>query len=228
MPRFGNTPRNKGKGKGIEWLRAHAAYDGDDCLIWPFSTARGYGHLGVDGKLVYAHTVMCELVNGPAPTPEHQAAHSCGRGHEACVSGKHLSWKTQSGNQLDRRVHGTKNEGNGWKPKLSWEQVQEIRALASTKTHDELAAQFNTSRRNIGSIINGKSRKHFVQSTEQRLVIGLIKDAGRALGPKDILAAGKFNTEAAVWGLIAKLMRDGHIKRSSRGKYDVDRGNKQP
>lgn len=86
----------RGEGKTIKWLRAHTDYSHDWCLIWPFvSKLHGYGQFGYLGKNYYAHRFMCELAHGPAPSPLHEAAHSCGRGHEGCVNPQHLSWKTK-------------------------------------------------------------------------------------------------------------------------------------
>src|SRR4051812_5100930 len=101
------APPNKGKGEAVAWLREHALYCGDDCLIWPFSRARGYGNFGYLGKNIYAHRFMCELIHGPAPTPDHHAAHSCGNGHKACVNPMHITWKTSSENMRDKELHGT-------------------------------------------------------------------------------------------------------------------------
>src|SRR3569833_517171 len=103
---------NKGKGRGITWLREHVNYDGPECLIWPWTRdGQGRGAVGIDGKLLRAHRVMCELVHGPAPTQEHHAAHSCGNGHNACVHPMHLSWKTKEENAQDR-VQDGRNGGN--------------------------------------------------------------------------------------------------------------------
>lgn len=162
-----NNPVTKGNGRGIQFLRAHVDFDGNDCLIWSMSKTRGYGHFSVNGRLDYAHRMMCELVHGPAPTAEHQAAHSCGRGHEGCVHPKHLSWKTHGDNQLDRAVHGTKNRGTWYHPRLSLDDVNKIRALKDEKTQDELAKMFGTCRRNIGAILSNKTwiniSKHHIQ-----------------------------------------------------------------
>jgi len=148
----------KGDGLCIQWLKEHSSYPRQDwCLIWPFSTARGYGHFGHLGVSYYAHVYMCELVHGPAPTDRHQAAHSCGMGHESCVNPHHLSWKTPEENQQDKRLHGTAQKHGRLRFKLSMEEVAHIRALAGQKTHDELARLFGVSRRNIGAIIDGRS-----------------------------------------------------------------------
>lgn len=80
------------------------AYDGDECRAWPLAKdPQGYGRFG--GK--HVHRRVCEEANGPAPTPKHEAAHSCGGGHLACCTKRHLSWKTPKENQADRIIHGT-------------------------------------------------------------------------------------------------------------------------
>lgn len=125
----------KGNGKAIQWIRDHQDYAGDDCLPWPFYRLHGYGVLGYLGKRYYAHRFMCSLIHGDPPTPEHQAAHSCGNGHLGCVTPGHLSWKTQSENQLDCRQHGTAtktHEGN--KGRITRKQAAEIRALKGVKS----------------------------------------------------------------------------------------------
>lgn len=145
---------NKGKGAKAQWLRDHASYSAkDDCLIWPFSRSRGYGMFGFNGQLLYAHRYMCELVKGPASTPNHEAAHSCGRGEDGCVHPKHLSWKTRTGNERDKIAHGR----SAWGPRrsrrymLTSAQVLAIRA--SDKTVTELAEQYHVTRSNIRKIL---------------------------------------------------------------------------
>lgn len=55
-------------------------YEGDDCLIWPFSRDRqGYGHFATNGKPRKAHRLVCEAHCGPPPTSSHVAAHRCGK-----------------------------------------------------------------------------------------------------------------------------------------------------
>lgn len=85
-------------------------YDGDDCISWPFSRdTYGYGQVRIDGKLMNVHRYVCLKVNGGPPDVGYYAAHECGKGHEGCVSKRHLSWKTPKENQDDRIVHGTRN-----------------------------------------------------------------------------------------------------------------------
>ena len=123
----------KGNGKTIQWIRDHATYQHEEwCLIWPFSTTRGYGTFSYLGKKYYAHHFMCELVNGPAPSDIHEAAHSCG--DEGCVNPRHLSWKTPTENGLDCRQHGTHVRSRyGSAGKITLEQAETIRRLKGVK-----------------------------------------------------------------------------------------------
>lgn len=79
-------------------------YEGDECLSWPYAATDGYGVMGHNGKKVLVSRRVCEEVNGPAPTPGHHAAHSCGKGHLGCVAKGHLSWKTPFENNQDNHV----------------------------------------------------------------------------------------------------------------------------
>lgn len=134
---------SRGKGKGINWIRAHASHKEYACLIWPYSRNRqkGYGNFGFEGEMHYAHRFMCELVHGTPPTPGHQAAHSCGNGHLGCVNPRHLFWRTNSENQYERRWHGRRNREtkNGARTKLTPQQVEFIRASKGVKTQSNVA-----------------------------------------------------------------------------------------
>ena len=84
------------------------AYDGNECQTWPYARSdRGYGQVYQDGRVEYVHRMVCEERHGPPPTPKHDAAHSCGKGHEGCVTKRHLSWKTHKENMADAIEHGT-------------------------------------------------------------------------------------------------------------------------
>lgn len=165
-----------GSGKTIEWIRYHANYDADFCLIWPFCrNPNGYGTFGYLGKPHYAHRFMCEFVNGPAPTDEHEAAHSCGNGNMGCVNPRHLSWKTKSENRIDALNHGTGVRGRNGRKRLNESQVAEIRSLQGKMTQAEIAAKFGISEPNVRAILtwriyNGNSKLQFWTAEEdQRL-----------------------------------------------------------
>jgi hypothetical protein len=149
----------KGKSKALDWLLAHVNYQGEECLIWPFSFVRGYGRLKHLGELHYAHTYMCKLAHGPAPSPTHQPAHSCGRGDKGCTHPKHLSWKTPEENQQDKALHGTAYRATQQR-KLTEPDVILIRCFNGCATHDQMAAQLGVSRRTIGAVADRRSWDH--------------------------------------------------------------------
>jgi hypothetical protein len=147
----------RGTGKGIAFLKALIGHTGTDCVIWPFSrTEKGYASVCVNGKCRKAHRLLCIMAHGEPPTPEHEAAHSCGNGHAGCVNPFHLSWKTRIENQRDRYVHKRLPPKRG-KHKLTPEQVIEIRAIGESKTRVELAEQFGVSPDNIRQILVGET-----------------------------------------------------------------------
>lgn len=144
----------------LAWIRQHLDYEGEECLFWPFGKDdKGYGILSVGhGKVRKAHRVMCSLVNGDPPTPEHHAAHSCGKGHLGCIHPKHLSWKTPEENQQDAILHGTVRKKGTPRQKLSEAQVAEIRSLRGEKNRTELSEMFGVRTETIDRIWAGKAR----------------------------------------------------------------------
>lgn len=141
---------NKGKGKCAAWVFDHIGYQGDDCLMWPYGrTTHGYGQLGYMGEMYAAHRFMCELAHGKAPADKPQAAHSCGNGHLGCCNPKHLSWKSNSENQRDRRAHGTQKGGIGTRTRLTQDQIERIWRSPGKETQFGLAAELGVKRGTI-------------------------------------------------------------------------------
>lgn len=134
-------------------------YQSDDCLTWPYSkSGEGYALVESNGRTNHVHRLACGKVNGPPPTPKHQAAHSCGKGSLGCVNPRHLSWKTQSENERDKLRHGTHNRGERHgMAKLNADTVREIRALEGNLSKRKMAAKFGVSHRTIGNILAGRS-----------------------------------------------------------------------
>jgi hypothetical protein len=136
------------------WLRKYLDHDEREfCLIWPFTRAQnGYPTCGANNA-VRPHRIMCERRHGPPPSPEHQAAHSCGNGHLGCVNQWHLNWKTPAENQVERH----QQHGNVPSRKLTPEQVDEIRSMKSRERTVDTAARFQVSEANIRQIQAGKT-----------------------------------------------------------------------
>lgn len=140
------------------WIRANVNYSGDKCLIWPFArTTKGWAKMNGRSPA----RMMCELVNGPPSTPEHQAAHSCGMGHEGCLSPRHLRWATPTENSADKTLHGTMLIGEMVATaKLTKTLVIEIRNRAKTESHRQIADTLGISRPTITRVINGSTWSH--------------------------------------------------------------------
>lgn len=132
---------------------------GPECLVWPYSrSGAGYGEIFLDGKRRHVHRLACEHRNGPPPTPEHEAAHSCGCGHDGCVTPAHLDWKTGKGNAADRRVHGTDTIGeqNGCSV-LTETQVREIRALWPQEKLQDIGDRFGVTKQAVWYIVHRRN-----------------------------------------------------------------------
>lgn len=134
------------------------AYDGTDCLFWPYATTEGYGHLRSLGQDYLVHRLACEHINGEPPSPSHEAAHNCGKGHLGCVARRHLSWKTRAANVADKVPHGTHSRGHRqWNNKLTASDVSAIRAIKGTLCQREIAALYGVKQTTISAIFRGDS-----------------------------------------------------------------------
>lgn len=135
-------------------------HDSDECLFWPFARGKDgrYAAMRHEGVPILVHRRLCEEVNGPPPTLKHEAAHSCGNGHLACVAKRHLSWKTHVENMADKLVHGTHNRGarNGL-VKLTETDVRRIRALKGYISMKVIGTMFGVSQNTVSQIYSGKS-----------------------------------------------------------------------
>jgi hypothetical protein len=134
-------------------------YEGVDCLVWPYARcSNGYGRVWKDDRLQGVHRLVCEETHGPPPTAQHEAAHSCGKGHEGCVTKGHLSWKTPKENQADKFSHNTHNRGERHPmAKLTEPDVREIRSLQGKERQHVTAKRFGVSRNSVSNIQNGRT-----------------------------------------------------------------------
>lgn len=146
------------RGAPRAWLVAHAGYSSDECLKWPFSRfPDGRAHMS-GGKPT---RIMCEMTKGPPPSSKHQAAHSCGRGHEACVNPRHLRWATPVENSADKELHGSLIRGaRHYAARLSEPQIYEIRAMAKWASLTDVSRHFGIGMSHAHKIIHKISWSH--------------------------------------------------------------------
>lgn len=138
------------------WLLANVDHQGDECLIWPFKpSVSGYGQVKHRGTMIGAHRLMCIMAHGEPPTPEHQAAHSCGKGHLGCVNPGHLRWATEVENKMDMVRHGA-----GRKPRLTERQVFAIREFSHNVSRLSVASMFSITAAHADRIIGGRAWRH--------------------------------------------------------------------
>lgn len=139
-------------------------YEGDDCLFWPYANVRGYAQVVIDGRTQLVTRLICSEANGPPPSDNMDAAHSCGKGSLGCVTKRHLSWKTRAGNMADAAAHGTIRRGEkaSWS-KLTEAQAREILALKGTASQREIAKLFPVNQQHISRIHNGTRWAHLVE-----------------------------------------------------------------
>lgn len=114
LPKTHSSPSRARVGAGERWIKLFSKYDGDECIVYPFSTAASRGVLVFNFKSMEAHRAMCLMANKLPPEPKMMALHRCGNGHLGCVTPKHLYWGTNSQNTSDAHRH--KAEG---KPECS-------------------------------------------------------------------------------------------------------------
>lgn len=128
--------------------------DGEGCLRWPFSiNNHGYAQINIKGRKHLVTRIVCERRNGPPPSTAHQAAHSCGKGHEACVAPWHLSWKTPAENIADAKAHGTFSRGEKHALKLTAGAVDEIRRLGCSLPQAVIAKRYGISQTMVSKIL---------------------------------------------------------------------------
>lgn len=151
-------------GEPWAWLLAHRTHTGEGCLTWPFGrNPDGYGAIDqeTNGTLL-AHRKMCELAHGPAPTPEHEAAHGCGNGHGGCCHPEHLRWATHAENMADMKLHGRSHKGERSPlAKLTEQQAIEVYQRAqSGENQTRIAKDFGVSRGCVSLIKRKKNWPH--------------------------------------------------------------------
>lgn len=128
----------------------------DDCIFWPYTRgSNGYGIIRIDGRRKVVSRIVCERAHGDPPTLKHQAAHSCGRGHEGCINPRHLRWATRIENEADKLIHGTHRRGQRQhSAKLTEFDVIDIRRRAAAgETQRAIASEFGVGQQTVSGIV---------------------------------------------------------------------------
>jgi hypothetical protein len=156
------------------WAKIDQSGGPNSCHEWQGCRTRGYGHFGLGGRVVYAHRVAWTIANGPIPDGL-DVLHNCPEGdNPACCNQRHLWVGTHIQNMRDRGGKGRTaiGDSNGTRSrpetrprgenhpsaKLTWAQVQEIRAkyIPWVKSQAQLASEFGITKGTVFQILHGE------------------------------------------------------------------------
>jgi hypothetical protein len=161
-PTKGRSIRGAGEKFMMDLLRGSPI---EKCVIWPYGKdENGYGTAThpKTKRRTYAHRIVCEYVNGPAPSVKHQAAHNCGMGRKGCCNPNHLRWATPKENSADKIKHGTLAIGDMVPTsKLNLDKVSEIIDLIGKYTQTEIAAMYGISQATVSHIKSRRTWAHY-------------------------------------------------------------------
>ena len=162
----------------------------ETCWLWTASKScvDGYGHFyPIRGHTICAHRFSWELHYGPIP-PDLDCCHDCDT--PSCVRPDHLFLGTRLDNMEDARQKGRIHEGPAWQAHCrlyaargdnhglrkhperaargekvgtaqhTAEEIQAMRALASSMTYTAIARRFNVTPEYVGKIIRRERWKH--------------------------------------------------------------------
>lgn len=148
------------RGRFAERFWSHVDKSGGPDACWPWMLSLdsgGYGHVGRDGKLVKAHRVAYELVNGPI-SDGLDGLHSCD--NPPCCNPSHIFPGTHGDNMRDAHQKGRRDNAGERNANsvLTEAHVREIRAAyeRGTVSQQSLADQYGVHQTVVSKIIRRK------------------------------------------------------------------------
>ena len=146
-------------GEPLAFYLAHVDDETEECILWPYSDAAGYGHLKLDGRVQYVHRLACERRYGPASTGMWAIHLPVVCHNPSCFNWRHLRWGTPSENTRDTVKDGTRSPLKPWHASLTWEQVRQIRSRyeAGGISQRALAAEYGVAQSAIWRIVTYRS-----------------------------------------------------------------------
>jgi hypothetical protein len=156
-----NTPRRVATwGQSFNLLLELIAKETNECILWPYGKANGYGTVTSNGIHLKAHITSWEIGN-KLPVPEGlEVCHSCDT--PACINPKHLFIGTHQDNMEDAAKKQRMPYGElSVQSKLTEASVREIRS-AQGITLREIADKYEVGLTTIWYIRKGLTWKHVV------------------------------------------------------------------
>lgn len=147
-------------GDPAAFLAEALKHETDDCLLWPYaSNGVGYGQINIKGKKYLVHRLVCENAHGAAPKDKPLSVHSCGNGHQGCISPRHLRWASAKENSMDMIQHGRSGKGRSMaQTPLSQRQVLEIHKRANAgESQKKIATEFGIGQTAVSHIKKGRN-----------------------------------------------------------------------
>lgn len=120
------------RGAPRDWVAKLISDPPEGCAPWPFGkTNRGIPMIETATGKRSARRLICELVNGPAPSKSYQAAMLCKT--DGCASPNCIEWKTRSEIRSGIGGHSSKHVIKG-------DVLDDV--LHSTDSYDVIAARY--------------------------------------------------------------------------------------
>lgn len=142
----------------IDKKSSHKSYLGTRCWEWSgYRMPKGYGQVGINGKVYLTHRVAYEIELGEIPE-DLQVLHKCD--NPPCCNPAHLFLGTNGDNRADMVQKGRQSSGEKhWNHKLTNAQVDEIRQRYSKwgiggEHSTALSKEFGVTARTIRHIVN--------------------------------------------------------------------------